>query len=66
MTSIEQLYRDFAQRIADACEEEANRYAQHPQLEDSDHQYIRVLRERCRQWKREVAKLDAAYHGHSA
>ncbi len=66
MTPIEQLYREFAERIATACEEEANRYSQHPQLEDSDHQYIRVLRERSRQLKREVAKLDAAYRGHSA
>jgi hypothetical protein len=63
---IEQLYRQFCECSAKACEDEANRYQQHPELRDADYQLVRVLRERCRQWKRDIEKLDTAYRGRMA
>lgn len=61
MRRIERMYRDFCERIAKDCEDEANRYAKDPDLRESDLQFVRVLRERCKQWRREVERLDAAY-----
>lgn len=60
MRPIEQLYRDFSARMAKTLEEEANFYSQHPDLQDADHQFIDVLREQCRQWKKQIQRLDAA------
>lgn len=61
MRPVEQMYRNFCIRMAGACEDEANLYDQHDQLQDPDRQFIRVLRERCKQWRREMERLDAAY-----
>lgn len=55
------LYKDFSARMAKASEDEANLYANHPDLQDADQQYIRALRETCRHWKRQIEKLEAAH-----
>ena len=61
MRPVERLYRNFCIRMAKACEVEANLYEQHAGLEDPDRQLIRVLRDRCQHWRREMERLDAAY-----
>jgi hypothetical protein len=61
MRTIERLYREFCDRMARACEDEANRYDEHLETQDADRQFIRVLRQRCEQWRREVHRLNAAY-----
>ena len=66
MRPIEQLYRNFCERIAELLEDEANAYASHPALQDADQQIIRSLREKCRQWKQQIEKLDRAYSSRTA
>jgi hypothetical protein len=61
MRPIERQYKDFCGRIAKVCEDEANRYNEDPHLQDADRQFIRVLREKCRQWKQEIQRLDDSY-----
>lgn len=61
MGPIEQLYREFCEKIARECEEEAERYEQDPRLQDRDQQFVSVLRETCRRLQREVRRLDAQY-----
>lgn len=47
--------------MAKACEDEASRYERHAEMQDADRQFIRVLRDRCKQWRREIQRLNAAY-----
>lgn len=60
MRPVARLYREFCLRQAQLLEEEANRYANHPQLHDEDQQFIQVLRQRCREWKQQIDRLDRA------
>ena len=63
MRPIESRYREFCAHIAGQLEDEANAFEKHPALQDEDQQFIRVLREKCREWKRQIEKLDRAYSG---
>ena len=61
MREIEKLYREFCERIALECEAEANRYEQHPHLEDADYLFIVSLRERAHHLREQIRRMDAAY-----
>ena len=61
MGPIEELYREFCERIAGECEAEAKRYEQHPRLQDRDQQFVSVLRETGRHLRLEVRRLEAHY-----
>ena len=61
MTTIEKLYRDFCDRMANECEAEANRYDQHPEIQSQDQQFVRVLREKCKQFRQQARQIDSAY-----
>jgi hypothetical protein len=60
MRPLAKLYREFCLRTAQMLEDEANRYARHPALQDEDQQFIDVLRQQCREWKHQIEKLDRA------
>lgn len=60
MRPVAKLYREFCLRTAQMLEDEANRYARHPALQDEDQQFIQVLRQQCREWKQQIEKLDRA------
>jgi hypothetical protein len=60
MRPVAKLYREFCLRTAQMLEDEANRYANHPALQDEDQQFIQVLRQKCREWKQQIEKLDHA------
>ena len=61
MRPIEILYREFCERIAQEFEAEANRYEEHPHLEDADYLFILSLRERANHLREQIRRLDAAY-----
>jgi hypothetical protein len=61
MGPIEELYRDFCERIARECETEANRYEEHPDLRDADRQYVSSLREKARRLQQEIRRLNEQY-----
>lgn len=61
MGPIEELYRDFCERVARECEAEAERYAQHPQLQDRDRQFVSALQERAQRLRQEIRRLNAQY-----
>lgn len=60
MRPVAKLYREFCLRTAQMLEDEANRYARHPALQDEDQQFIDALRQQCREWKQQIEKLDRA------
>jgi hypothetical protein len=62
MGPIEELYRDFCERIARECEAEAERYEENPRLQDRDRQFISSLRERANRLRQEVRRLEAQYN----
>ena len=66
MGPIETLYRDFCERIARDCEAEAERYEEHPQLEDRDRQFVSVLRERAKRLRQEINRIDSDYAGRAS
>ncbi|MBV9145496.1 MAG: hypothetical protein JO065_06240 [Acidobacteria bacterium] len=66
MGPIETLYRDFCERIARDCEAEAERYEEHPQLEDRDRQFVSVLRERAKRLRQEISRIDSDYAGRAS
>ena len=61
MGPIEELYRDFCEKVARECDAEAERYAAHPQLQDRDRQFVSALQERAKRLRQEIGKLDAQY-----
>jgi hypothetical protein len=61
MGPIEELYRDFCERIAHECELEAERYEKNPKLQDKDRQFVYVLRERAKRLHHESRRLEAEY-----
>ncbi|HKR28940.1 MAG TPA: hypothetical protein VJT08_00600 [Terriglobales bacterium] len=61
MRPVARLYRDFCVRLALQLEDEANKYARHPAVQDEDQQFIQVLRQKCREWKHQIQELDRAY-----
>jgi 6-phosphogluconate dehydrogenase len=60
MRPVAKLYREFCLQTAQMLEDEANRYARHPALQDEDRQFIDVLRQQCREWKQQIERLDRA------
>ena len=61
MGPIEQLYRDFCERMASECEVEAEKYAENPKLQDRDRQFVSALRDRAKGLRQEIRRLDAHY-----
>lgn len=61
MRSIEDLYREFCERVAQECEAEARRYEDHPDLQDRDHQFIDALRDRAKNFRQQITRIDAAH-----
>lgn len=61
MGPIEQMYRDFCEKVACECEAEAERYEKHPALQDRDRQFVSVLHDRAKTLRREIRRLDASY-----
>jgi len=57
---IEELYRSFCERLAEELEAEATLYEDHPGIEDDDRQLVSVLRDKSRQWRREIERLESA------
>ena len=66
MRPVARLYREFCVRLALQLEDEANKYARHPYVQDEDQQFIQVLRQKCREWKKQIEQLDHAYGGLTA
>lgn len=60
MRPVQKLYRDFCLRMAQLLEDEANKYATHAAIQDEDQQFVQVLRQECREWKKQVERLDRA------
>jgi hypothetical protein len=66
MRPIERLYREFCERVATECQEEANRYEEHPHLEDADYQFIVSLRQQANHLREQIRRMDAAYSSNRA
>jgi len=63
MRPVASLFREFCVQLAKLMEDEANKYESHPTVQDEDQQFIQMLRQECREWKRQIEKLDRAYDG---
>ena len=63
MRPVASLFRQFCVELATLMEDEAKKYAAHPALQDEDQQFIQMLRQECREWKKQIEKLDRAYDG---
>jgi hypothetical protein len=61
MRPVEELYREFCEKIARECDAEAHRYEENPKLQDSDRQFVSALRETGRHLRQEIRRLDANY-----
>ena len=65
MRPVAKLYREFCLRTAQMLEEEANRYARHPGLQDEHRQFIHLLRQQCREWRSRKSARHRQEHSHS-
>ena len=66
MGPIEELYRGFCERIASEFEREAERYEEHPRLQDRDRQFISVLRDRAKRLRQDIRRLEEHYSGRAS
>ena len=61
MRPIEELYREFCEKVARECDAEADRYEEHPEVQDRDRQFVSALRETGRHLRQEICRLEAHY-----
>ena len=61
MGPIEELYREFCEKIARECDAEAERYEENPKLQDRDQQLVSALRETAKRMRQEIRRLETHY-----